>query len=744
MILFRKVALWSLVLLMLFSGVASAASKTISDANGKLIMEATNEGNQVKLSFSYQDLAEDFTGFNLEIRVPDELDEFSGKFNSDNFAIKFSAADNFDTTVDLYKLVILSPALTSSPQGKNGKIGNITFNYKPGRGLADLAFLFPVVRVYGGGEQIILRKNEPFLVAGPDTTKPVVAVQPAGGTYNAPQTVTLTITDNDASAKIHYTLDGSEPKSASPVYTAPLTITGSTVLKFIGIDSTGNQSDVVTERYTIDTTRPEVSGVEIKDDQTLTVAFSKPVADHTADLSRNYFTVAKQSNTQAVVQIASIALNAEKTAAELKLASALEKNVDYSLTVKGVMDAIGNEMTVPYQTSLKIEDKEPPAPVTGLTAAGVTTNTITISWEANKESDLDGYGIYLNGVFQTKVNATSYTAFALAPDTSYELGVEAVDVYGNKASVVTVTGKTERADMTGPEVTAVKVKDDQTLTVSFNEAVADETANLSGNHFSILKQGNSQAVVQVSAVTLNADKTAAEIRLAAPLEKDVDYTLTIKGVKDRFGNAMAAPYTSSIKIIGTLPAGEAVLSTNLTGRFLEVGDEVKVTISASGAENLYAAKLLLTYDAAKFEYVSSTLNSQFGKEGDTAFLFLKEDEGKLSMALTAFGDSQGRSGNVALADITFKVKANGSATLIKGSEFSNVNGQEVELNEEKTVSVTLSNSDVNGDGRISVADIGLVVQAFGKTTFDPRLDFNHDGKIDIEDIAYVARKLLES
>ncbi|MEK8129200.1 ThuA domain-containing protein [Paenibacillus filicis] len=189
---------------------------------------------------------------------------------------------------------------------------------------------------------------------------------------------------------------------------------------------------------------------------------------------------------------------------------------------------------------------------------------------------------------------------------------------------------------------------------------------------------------------------------------------------------------------------EAVLSTDLKGKILEAGGEVKVTVAAHGAKDLYAAKLLLTYDADKLEFVSGALNSQFGKEGDNAFLFLKAEGGKLSMAVTSLGDTQGRSGDVALVDITFKVKKNGNATLIKASEFSDVNGKLIQLTEDKTIAITLSNADVDGDGRISIADLTLVARAFGQTTFNPALDINHDGKINIEDISFVARKLLES
>ncbi|WHH57905.1 carboxypeptidase regulatory-like domain-containing protein [Petroclostridium sp. X23] len=82
----------------------------------------------------------------------------------------------------------------------------------------------------------------------PDTESPEVTAQPAGATYNSAQQVTLTISEPGS---IYYTLDGSEPTTTSTLYTGSITISDTTTLKFIGIDTAGNQSDVYTETYTI-------------------------------------------------------------------------------------------------------------------------------------------------------------------------------------------------------------------------------------------------------------------------------------------------------------------------------------------------------------------------------------------------------------------------------------------------------------------------------------------------------------
>ncbi len=81
---------------------------------------------------------------------------------------------------------------------------------------------------------------------------------PAGGTFNKAQTVTLTA--NDAAAKIFYTTDGvTVPSATTTPYTAPISIASTTTLQFVAIDAAGNKSPVGSQTYTIDTLAPTVT-----------------------------------------------------------------------------------------------------------------------------------------------------------------------------------------------------------------------------------------------------------------------------------------------------------------------------------------------------------------------------------------------------------------------------------------------------------------------------------------------------
>ncbi len=100
--------------------------------------------------------------------------------------------------------------------------------------------------------------NGPQLVIAYDPSAspppPTVSASPPGGTYATAQSVTLTASEP---ATIYYTLDGSDPTTASPVYASPLQISSTTTLKFFAVTPDNRTSAIVTEVYTIDASAPQ-------------------------------------------------------------------------------------------------------------------------------------------------------------------------------------------------------------------------------------------------------------------------------------------------------------------------------------------------------------------------------------------------------------------------------------------------------------------------------------------------------
>lgn len=80
-----------------------------------------------------------------------------------------------------------------------------------------------------------------------DRTAPTVGTSPRGGTFATSLTVTLAANEP---ATIYYTLDGSTPTVSSPQYSAPITVSQATTIRFMAVDRAGNASAVSSETYT--------------------------------------------------------------------------------------------------------------------------------------------------------------------------------------------------------------------------------------------------------------------------------------------------------------------------------------------------------------------------------------------------------------------------------------------------------------------------------------------------------------
>ena len=83
------------------------------------------------------------------------------------------------------------------------------------------------------------------------TQTPSVTIQPGGGTYSSAQTVTLS--DTDANASIHYTTDGTTPTASSPTYTGAITVSASQTIQAIAVDPSLSNSSVTSAIYVIQT-----------------------------------------------------------------------------------------------------------------------------------------------------------------------------------------------------------------------------------------------------------------------------------------------------------------------------------------------------------------------------------------------------------------------------------------------------------------------------------------------------------
>ncbi|MGI5245296.1 chitobiase/beta-hexosaminidase C-terminal domain-containing protein [Dactylosporangium sp. CA-139066] len=100
-----------------------------------------------------------------------------------------------------------------------------------------------------------------FYTQGGASTVATPTFSPPGGTYSSAQSVTIATAT--AGASIRYTLDGSTPTAASPLYTGPLTISATTTVRAIGVLAGQANSAVASATYAIGTatsctTQPDI------------------------------------------------------------------------------------------------------------------------------------------------------------------------------------------------------------------------------------------------------------------------------------------------------------------------------------------------------------------------------------------------------------------------------------------------------------------------------------------------------
>jgi len=187
------------------------------------------------------------------------------------------------------------------------------------------------------------------------------------------------------------------------------------------------------------------------------------------------------------------------------------------------------------------------------------------------------------------------------------------------------------------------------------------------------------------------------------------------------------------------------VSIILSKDIVEVGEQVKATIKAEEAVDLYAANFKVKYNPELFEVADVKADSALGND---AAVFYEDEDGTLNIILTLLGDGKAINGEAALVNITFKAKDTDAVTefaVLEDSSFGNIYGDFTELGEEVVKSVVIANPDVTGGG-VAINDLVLVAKAFGCAEgdpgYDPAFDMNKDGVIDIIDIAFVAARVL--
>lgn len=98
------------------------------------------------------------------------------------------------------------------------------------------------------------KESQPKLVVKDSTAPAAPTCTPPPGTYTDPQSVRCSVSasDDNSTANVHYTTGSFDPTCGSPVFANPTNINSTTTLRLISCDAANNKSAVVTATYTIE------------------------------------------------------------------------------------------------------------------------------------------------------------------------------------------------------------------------------------------------------------------------------------------------------------------------------------------------------------------------------------------------------------------------------------------------------------------------------------------------------------
>ena len=104
------------------------------------------------------------------------------------------------------------------------------------------------------------------------------------------------------------------------------------------------------------------------------------------------------------------------------------------------------------------QDTIPPSTPVNLQAANISAEGFVISWDPSTDDQgVQGYNIYLNGNLQGFINGTSYQFIHLSQNSTYEVGVQAVDLSGNVSGTASINVTTLEIIDTPPSDIQVQV-----------------------------------------------------------------------------------------------------------------------------------------------------------------------------------------------------------------------------------------------------------------------------------------------
>ena len=208
----------------------------------------------------------------------------------------------------------------------------------------------------------------------------------------------------------------------------------------------------------------------------------------------------------------------------------------------------------------------------------VQAGSVTVSWDPNTENDLAGYRVYYGTEsrnYQTSVDVgldTFKVVDNLQTGIRYYFAVTAYDTANNESDFSEEVSIVLQAQQP-PRVVHFAALNPQELSIRFNQPMDISSLTDKGNY-------RISPSVAIQSITTSNDSLEVQLHTARH-QTEVSYTLTVSGVKNREGVALASAYHTTYKFSDTQPptvtSVEALSITKLAIHFSEQVDAYTAT-----------------------------------------------------------------------------------------------------------------------------------------------------------------------
>jgi hypothetical protein len=315
-----------------------------------------------------------------------------------------------------------------------------------------------------------------------------VTISPAAGTYNTPQTVT--ISDSVSGAVIYYTTNGSTPMTSSAVYTSPITVTGAETVKAMATAGIYYlPSAVTTTSYTIQALTPTFNPAA----GTYTTIQSVSISDATTGAVIYYTTNGSTPTTGSSVYSGAITVSATQTIEAIATASGYTASTvgsaAYTINLPTAATPTFNPVAGSYGTaqSVTISDATTNATIyyttngnTPTTGSAVYSAPISVTANETIEAMAVAYN-YLNSA----AGSAAYTIAAATPAFSPVAGsyssAQSVSISDNTAGAVIYYTTNGSTPTTGSPVYSVPIIVSGAVTVKAMAAASGYGVSATGS-----------------------------------------------------------------------------------------------------------------------------------------------------------------------------------------------------------------------------------------------------------------------